>query len=76
MYACTEHEFSIVTNYAPGANTYDPLETPDYIRSLKDKCDYLIVLYHAGKEHYRYPSPYLQKVCRKMVEKGADLVIC
>ena len=28
------------------------------------------------KEHYRYPSPYLQKVCRKMVEKGANLVVC
>lgn len=34
------------------------------------------MLYHGGKEHYRYPSPYLQKVCRKMVEKGADLVVC
>ncbi|MFP3360883.1 CapA family protein, partial [Planococcus sp. SIMBA_143] len=29
-----------------------------------------------GKEHYRYPSPYLQKICRKFVEKGADIVIC
>jgi poly-gamma-glutamate synthesis protein (capsule biosynthesis protein) len=34
------------------------------------------VLYHGGKELYRYPSPNLQKVCRKIVEKGADLVIC
>lgn len=76
VYACAEHEFSIVTNYAPGANPFDPLETLDHISSLKEKCDYLIVLYHGGKEHYRYPSPYLQKVCRKMVEKGADLVIC
>jgi hypothetical protein len=36
----------------------------------------VIVLYHGGKEHYRYPSPYLLKVCRKMVTKGADLVVC
>ena len=35
----------------------------------------MIVIYHGGKEHYRYPSPYLQKVCRKIVDKGADLVI-
>lgn len=36
----------------------------------------MIVLYHGGKEHYRYPSPYLQKVCRKLVDKGAGIVIC
>ena len=34
------------------------------------------MLYRGGKEHYRYPSPYLQKICKKMVKKGADLVIC
>ena len=42
---------------------------------LKKQCDYVIVLYHGGKEHYRYPSPYLQKVCRKIVDKGADIVV-
>lgn len=31
---------------------------------------------HGGKEHYRYPSPYLQKVCRKMAQKGANLIVC
>ena len=60
----------------PGANPFDPLESLDHIQELKTKCDYAIVLYHGGKEHYRYPSPYLQKVCRKICEKGADLVIC
>ena len=48
----------------------------DHIQELKSKCDYVIVLYHGGNEHYRYPSPHLQKVCRKIAEKGADLVIC
>lgn len=76
IYACAEHEFSIVTDKTPGANPFDPLESLDHIQDLSDKCDYVIVLYHGGKEHYRYPSPYLQKVCRKMAEKGADLVIC
>ena len=36
----------------------------------------MIVLYHGGKEYYRYPSPMLQRVCRKFVDKGADLVLC
>jgi len=76
IYACAEHEFSIATEHSAGANPFDPLESLDHIQDLKNKCDYVIVLYHGGKEHYRYPSPYLQKVCRKIVQKGADLVIC
>lgn len=76
VYACTEHEFSIAGEVSPGANPFDPLESPDHVEALKEKCDNVIVLYHGGKEHYRYPSPNLQKVCRKLVEKGADLVIC
>ena len=76
VYACAEHEFSIAGENAPGANPFDPLESPDHVAALKKQCDYVIVLYHGGKEHYRYPSPNLQKVCRKLVEKGADLVLC
>lgn len=76
VYACAEHEFSIVTDYSAGANPIDLLESPDHVAELKKRCDYVIVLYHGGKEHYRYPSPNLQKVCRKLVEKGADLVVC
>jgi poly-gamma-glutamate capsule biosynthesis protein CapA/YwtB (metallophosphatase superfamily) len=76
IYACAEHEFSIAKENSPGANPFDPLESLDHIKSLKEECDYVIVLYHGGKEHYRYPSPYLQKVCRKIVQKGADIVIC
>jgi poly-gamma-glutamate synthesis protein (capsule biosynthesis protein) len=76
VYACAEHEFTIATENTPGANPFDPLESLDHIVTLKAECDYVIVLYHGGKEHYRYPSPYLQKVCRKMAQKGADLVVC
>lgn len=76
VYACAEHTYSTVTGKVPGANPFDPLESLDHIQNLKTECDYVIVLYHAGKEHYRYPSPYLQRVCRKMAKKGADLVVC
>ena len=47
-----------------GANPFDPLETPDHIAELKSRCDYVIVLYHGGKEYYRCPSPNLRKVFR------------
>ena len=76
IYACAEHEFSIAGENMPGANPFDPLDSLDHVAELRGKCDYVIVLYHGGKEHYRYPSPHLQKVCRKLVQKGADLVIC
>ena len=76
VYACAEHEFTIATEKRAGANPFDPLVSLDHIAVLKTQCNYVIVLYHGGKEHYRYPSPYLQKVCRKMAEKGADIVVC
>lgn len=76
VYACAEHEFSIADEKQPGANPFDPLESLDHIAQMKSNCDYVIVLYHGGKEYYRYPSPNLQKTCRKIVDKGADIVIC
>ena len=76
VYACVEHEFSVAGENKPGANPFDVLESFDHVANLKSACDYVIVLYHGGKEHYRYPSPMLQKVCRKFVEKGANLIVC
>lgn len=76
VYACAEHEFSIATESCAGANPFDPLYSLDHVAALKEQCDYVIVLYHGGKELYRYPSPQLQRVCRRLVDKGADLVVC
>lgn len=76
IYACAEYEFSIAEENRAGANPFDPMESLDHIANLKSKCDFVIVIYHGGMEHYRYPSPYLQKAARKIAEKGADLVVC
>lgn len=76
FYACVEHEFSIADSNIPGANPFDALESFDCIAELRKKCDFVVVLYHGGKEYFQYPSPMLQKICRKFVQKGADLVIC
>ena len=75
IYACTEHVFSIATEDCAGANPFDPLESFDHIRNLKNNCDYVIVFYHGGKENYQYPSPYLQKISKKIVNSGADLIV-
>lgn len=71
-----EVEFNLAGKTTPGANHFEPFDAPDEIRRLRSGCDYLIVLYHGGIEHYKYPSPMLQKKCRKLAEAGADLVLC
>lgn len=78
IYCCAEHEFSIASEHKSGVNPFDPMNSLDDVKSSKEeeKADFLIVLYHGGKEHYRYPSPKLQKICHKLIEKGADLVVC
>lgn len=76
IYMCTENEFSGATMHRAGANPFDVLESFDHVQALKEQCDYVVVLYHGGKEFYRYPSPMLQRYCRKFIEKGASLVLC
>lgn len=75
VYSVAEHEFAIADQTRPGANPFDPLESFDHISDLKDKTDFVVVLYHGGKEYYRYPSPYIQRVFKKMADKGANLVV-
>ena len=75
IYCCAEHEFSIAGEDTAGANPYDPLESFDAVYALKQQTDYVIVLYHGGREFYRYPTPELQRVFHKFADKGADLVI-
>lgn len=75
VYACAEHEFSIAGKSKPGVNPWDLIDSLNDIRRYKEECDYLIVLYHGGKEHYRYPSPNLQKYLRAIVDAGANLVV-
>ncbi len=71
-----EHEFNLATENTAGANWFDPYESLKVVSKLKSVCDYVIVLYHGGIEHYKLPSPLLQKKCRAIVDAGADAVFC
>lgn len=71
-----EEEFNCAREDVPGANCFDPYVSLSQIYAAKEKCEYLIVLYHGGIEHYEYPSPLLQEKCRAIVREGADLVLC
>lgn len=71
-----EHEYTYATENRMGARPFDEFETMNDIRLAKKDADYVIVIYHGGKEHCRYPSPRLVKACREMVRCGADAVLC
>ena len=62
IYACAEHEFSIADSITPGANPFDPLETLDQINQLSKETDYVIVLFHGGKELYRSITPLAENM--------------
>ena len=70
-----EHEFTIASEPSHGAN---PLNVPNNvraIRALREHVDYIIMLYHGGKEHYAYPTPNHQNRSRFFIEEGVDAVI-
>ena len=71
-----EHEYTYALPDRMGANPYDPYLTMQDIRLAKKNADYVVVIYHGGKEHCRYPSPRLRNLCREMVLCGASVVLC
>jgi len=73
--AMAEHEFSIATRKAAGAN---PLDLAAYVRGVaanREAFDYLIVLLHGGLEFLTAPSPRLKDTCHFLVEMGANAVV-
>ena len=75
IYAVCEKESASATERKAGANPLDLVNLSDRIREIKSNCDRLIVLYYGGEEGYPYPTPREQKVCRKIAECGASLVL-
>lgn len=76
LIAVCEHEYSYALPNRIGAREYDPYDTNDDIVEAKKNADFVVVTYHGGKEHCRYPSPRLRKLCRSMIKHGADVVLC
>ncbi len=75
IHSCAESEFSIADRMKYGANPISAIEI--WRRQKKEqKESFGIYLLHAGREHYPYPSPNLQKLCRFIIEQGVKVVIC
>ncbi len=71
-----EHEYSYALYNRVGAREFCPFETMDDIAKAKQNSDFVVVIFHGGKEHCAYPSERLVRACRSMVRRGADLVLC
>ncbi len=74
--AVCEHEYSYALDDRMGSRPYDEYNTIEDIIAAKKQNDRVIVIYHGGKEHCRYPSPRLHRACRAMIRCGADVVLC
>ena len=70
-----EHEYTYALDDRMGSRPYDEYDTIEDIREARKSSDRVIVVYHGGKEHCRYPSPRLRKLCQAMIRNGADLVV-
>lgn len=71
----TEHEYTYALPDRCGCNPYDPYLTMYDIREAKRNADYVVVVYHGGKEYCRYPSPRIVKMTHEMVYNGANAVL-
>lgn len=74
--AVNEHEYTYALEDQPGAAPFEPFGVMVRIAEAKKQADYVIVLYHGGKEQCEYPSPRLRNACHAMAKLGADAVFC
>lgn len=78
--AITQFEFGVLDDIAfcenkKGAAWMEHPCVDKLIVDSKQQCDYLIVLPHAGLEHFTLPLPELRTLYRHFVDMGADAVI-
>lgn len=74
--AVCEREYNYALSNRMGTRLYDEYDTIEDIRNAKAESDRVIVLYHGGKEHCKFPSPRLRKLCHAMAKNGADIIVC
>ena len=74
--AVCEHEYCYALENRMGARPFLPYDTIMDIRKAKEENDFVVVMYHGGKEQSVYPSPRLRRQSQALVEHGADVVLC
>lgn len=75
FYNVSERMYNKPTKHTAGAWLYDEYVVCKEIEELKQKCDYLVVVYHGGIEKFPYPSPETKKRFHRMADCGADMIL-
>lgn len=75
LYNVAETMYNEPLDNKPGAFLYDEYIVCQEIKAYKEKCDFLIVIYHGGTEKFRYPSPQTRNRFHRMVDSGANMVL-
>lgn len=70
-----ENESSIASNCEPGANPISEINLYYDVNAIISLVDYVIVIVHGGREHYKLPTPRMKKLYRYIIDLGADLVV-
>ncbi len=71
-----EHEFGFAYGDRAGSNGLDPMRLAGQIRELKQEGFLAVIALHGGIEHYGFPAPREQKLCRFLADCGAAAVFC
>ena len=75
FYGVSETIENVPSKNSPGVNIYDEYRVCNELKSLKDNCDFLIVLYHGGIENIHYNTPSIRTRFHRMADNGADIII-
>lgn len=75
----THHEFGVLDDDSNSkkigsAWMLHPI-VDELILKAKNECDYLIVMPHAGQEHFSQPLPEIKTLYRHFIRMGADAVV-
>lgn len=72
---CCEHEWSIATDKAAGANPLDIIDNLLAIKTAREQADFVLLIVHGGNEFYDLPRPAIKKMFRFFADNGADAII-
>lgn len=75
LYNTTERFDNAPKSDYPGVNLYDEYRVCRELQELKERADFLIVLYHGGIEGTHYNSETIRSRFHRMADSGADVII-
>ena len=76
IYNFSDNEFSQALENEKGVRGISIKKNYQEIKRLKEKTNYLIIVFHGGKEYYQYPTPRLKETMELLIDIGANIVIC